>query len=1411
MMRIPALARLALLFSPLIAGAGCGLEACGSLGDFNATPLPEAEIKGTLKDVPEPLRARAGGKTLKAQAISVDGAVIAEVDTALDQPFSLKLGPGLDWFNVRVVVEGGSLAVKDFVPEAPAGLVIELPDLGVVSTASAQVVERYSVRERVSLSSTPPGTLAQVRDNARGDEAAVAAFRELVTDILTISDPNAATPAFHATSSAADDDALALAGIDPASYSAALEAAVDASLVPIVCDPSQILVMFAVDTSGQGKDGNGAPQFLRQPNKESKVFLGITLDPLSPVPDSAAALRPRLTPNDPQTEMFDDGSHGDEEAADGIFTTTLPLPRGMRVLYKYTNGSPNEGFTGTEEWPGNARILQADDVLTSSASGAPDCLVIRRDSFGDESSNKNFVNLHARLGGGALGYGDDLGGDVVPAAPDDLVGAIRPGGLLVLDVRDSAPLTPAGIPEARENGACVRCPAPLTVSADDDEAPRLVAASFVATDQTRVIFSEDIDVQSAGRAENYLLVDEQNLAIRVNAVQVTGSQVLLTHDPVDPRDPHRVNVKEVKDASLQQNEIGAGASVRVGPDLTPPTVVSVRGGSIVEVNPDARPADPATGEVVVVTFSERLDRIAAENAANYEIQGLEVFAAYQRGREVYVVTSQHERGGSYALHTGQVFDVAGNVLPVAARAEFRALSLALVTLQAVVDFAWLSLDGSEKGLPPGKGLYLTGTALRDARATDGGDLRVFGRTDVAGMAGFRFEPSLDPAAVVDDKPIYTLTVRLPAGTYSYKLAYGDEDDAISPPVTLETVTKNLATRNDTGGVAVDPTTLLGKDGQSYVGARLSTNGQDLPGPGVLFKRENPDAVLLVGETDRTLPAEVIGTWRDVPFGRGSDYDDGLVELPVFLAGEPDTDPPKLLGARARDSESVLVSFDEALVASGAVNAIVTTDETGLPVVETLVGQPLPNQLVIRTGAMANDTAYALLIGGIGDAAGNALPAPLTTGFTSPAAFQPFTPIVDDVEPTVVGVRPSSPTEIEVTFSERLADASVGVADFGLSHADGGAAPSITGARLSSGGIKVLLTTTAQERQAPYVLEVAAVEDVAGNELAATQLPFVGFGEFDPPEIADVFVLSPTKVAILWNEPVTAASAGRITNYVMGEATITAVRPGSADELRNAAFNATYAPLRADVVILTTTAMVGGGDYQIDVEGVADLSGNESNTSASFTAVSAPPTVDVVLSYLISDTAGVVGVGPGGSAGSPARAISPSELAQQREGVFVLGTALNDAGSQPLADHPFTEVLTGFPEDGAPLTGAEPELLDNGMSGDAVANDRVFSVLIPDVPVGSTLSWKAFSSLTTSFAASNPEFPGAAFADATRGPGGFSDGQEFPGNDNAVFVVADRDGDGVVRIECLFGDEITFKRKTGFPAFFMAIDTARRIE
>jgi hypothetical protein len=528
-----------------------------------------------------------------------------------------------------------------------------------------------------------------------------------------------------------------------------------------------------------------------------------------------------------------------------------------------------------------------------------------------------------------------------------------------------------------------------------------------------------------------------------------------------------------------------------------------------------------------------------------------------------------------------------------------------------------------------------------------------------------------------------------------------------------------------------------------------------------------------------------------------------------IAGAEDTTGPRLLSARARDSESVVASFDEAVSEAGAVVARVTGDDGDLPIAEVFIGQPLPTQVVVRTGSMDLDTSYSLFLDGLQDIAGNPLAGGATAGFTSPAAFAPFTPLVDEDPPAVVEAVATSPTEITVRFSERLAAATVALEDFTLTHAAAGTAPALLSARTESGGRNVILTTEDQQRQEPYLLAVSGVEDTAGNAIDPVSLPVAGFGEFDPPEILWAKAVTPTRVAVKWAEPIQAGSAEQLLNYTINELQVTDVRFGASEEMRGAAFNTVWAPLAADLVILSVTPMTNNASYTVNATGVLDLSGNESSTSASFTGVSQARTVDVVLTYLVSDTATVVGVGAGGSPGTPSRALSPSDFDAQREGLFVLGTALNETGSMHIDDHPFTAALTGFPEEGAPLDGQEPELVDDGSGADAAAGDRLYTVRIDDVPLGSTLSWKAFASFTTAFGSANPEVPGAAFADATPGPSVFSDGQEYPGNDNAVYLVADHDGDGQIVIEALFGDEITFKRKTGFPAFHMVVDVARR--
>jgi len=61
------------------------------------------------------------------------------------------------------------------------------------------------------------------------------------------------------------------------------------------------------------------------------------------------------TPN--TVQMYDDGTHGDIHAGDGIWTLELAVPSGEEISYKYTNsGKPGEWAPG-EEFPGRNRSL----------------------------------------------------------------------------------------------------------------------------------------------------------------------------------------------------------------------------------------------------------------------------------------------------------------------------------------------------------------------------------------------------------------------------------------------------------------------------------------------------------------------------------------------------------------------------------------------------------------------------------------------------------------------------------------------------------------------------------------------------------------------------------------------------------------------------------------------------------------------------------------------------------------------------------------------------------------------------------------------------------------------------------------------------------------------------------------------
>jgi hypothetical protein len=221
-----------------------------------------------------------------------------------------------------------------------------------------------------------------------------------------------------------DYDGVPGAESDSAKFDAKL-GAVAQLYRPAGCpDPDRIRLMFTVDFSQGALNGNGGAvdRFKWATDKPGKsmffvgwVYTGGTAGIAKSDIDTPDLRRVfDSTPN--VTPMYDDGTNGDEVAGDGIWTIFFDVPRSapgrvLRLGYKYTWATFGAPWTGSEEWPGNGRILEVVD-----ANG--DEFVYRRDVFGDEATNKDNSNL-SRYGTGSIDFTTDLRGCGYPESHEN--------------------------------------------------------------------------------------------------------------------------------------------------------------------------------------------------------------------------------------------------------------------------------------------------------------------------------------------------------------------------------------------------------------------------------------------------------------------------------------------------------------------------------------------------------------------------------------------------------------------------------------------------------------------------------------------------------------------------------------------------------------------------------------------------------------------------------------------------------------------------------------------------------------------------------------------------------------------------------------------------------------------------------
>lgn len=417
--------------------AGCGLE--GVFGNAWHGPYdrPASKLRGQIS--------LANAKLAKLTVSDASGTPLTPFIATIDAAgrYELRL-PSSQYSMLVVRYLGANVDLRQIVPSVGPESAVDGLDFGKELLAEALVTEARLAADKKALAPISPAAYLGLRALIHQDAQVAGATKDLVDMVgrfLQQYDSFAQTQVFFGAPEVArrTDGTIAVtrSPIDPAwlvrnpfDYTGkgdpadqSTTDAFDAKLAEVAAKPlydptgcpssDQIRLVFTVDFRAGKLNGNCAAvdRFKWATDKPGKAmyFVGWVHEQ-SLIQD--AATNNLLGASNPNTvPMYDDGTNGDEVKGDGIWTVTFVVPKRdpadpgnaakrLRIGYKYTWGFRGAVWSGSEEWPGNARILE---VVDESGDG----LVYRRDVFGDEATNKDKANLNLQ-GTGVLDWTTDL-------------------------------------------------------------------------------------------------------------------------------------------------------------------------------------------------------------------------------------------------------------------------------------------------------------------------------------------------------------------------------------------------------------------------------------------------------------------------------------------------------------------------------------------------------------------------------------------------------------------------------------------------------------------------------------------------------------------------------------------------------------------------------------------------------------------------------------------------------------------------------------------------------------------------------------------------------------------------------------------------------------------------------------------
>lgn len=679
------------------------------------------------------------------------------------------------------------------------------------------------------------------------------------------------------------------------------------------------------------------------------------------------------------------------------------------------------------------------------------------------------------------------------------------------------------------------------VASSDVTAPSIIRAEIHGREFVEVVFSEPLDPTTGQDKSNYVIDN----GISVLSVSLSQSQreaflVTTSHN----QGTYSVTVNGVKDQSSISNTIQANSKVSytyTPADNIPPTLTGVT-----LLNPT----------MVELVFSEPLDRQSAETIGHYEINnGITISRSILdfSGTKVILQTSAHIPG-SYIITINDIQDgsAAKNSIAANTSAQYN-----YTTIDQTAPYIVSATLKSDKML-----VVTFSESLDPVSAQTKANYVVNNNIEVksAFMASEEGQIVLETSSHSAGNFILTINGVKDASSSKNLIApYSQVEYTYNPPDTLgpQLVSATLHTSSylelvfDEALDAAEAQKAANYHIEPAIQVQNAVLDASLNKVWLFTASHSPGSYTMTvfGLKDRAFTPNTIGSNNTIQYNYTP----------------PDTDPPALVSVQLRTPMSLALHFDEPIDRAAAEDLSNYTITPDIQVEQAYLLASLQT-VHLETNPHQSSVNYTVEIRNIQDRAPT--PNQITTPISSEYNYSP----PDTTRPELVSVKLQGQELLELVFSEELSQASA------ENRENYKINPSVEvlNAYLDPNTLtRVYLETTTHMPGIGYDIYAENIKDRAAIPNTITAKWWLsyslsvsgGSADFTPPQVAMIDVLSPTKMDIIFSEPVAKAVAENKENYVIADSI----------NIQSAVLDSTGVRLH-----LTTTEHRAGKAYQVQV-------------------------------------------------------------------------------------------------------------------------------------------------------------------------------------------------------------------------------------